>query len=312
MLRWPTKHIAYVVTLIYLLVVGAITANVEWFDWNLPQHFNEALVDLGSSIDILGHIPLADMNRANGTNIAPVIGLLEAGKAYKTFGAVLLGLLVYSALSCANTNLYVASRTLYGLTRDLSMDSHSIFERLLAHLNIVTPTYRVPLYSIFFSLVLCASWLPFVKIGLNQQDVSHPPIRLMHMLIEQLFHIMSNIGSVGVLLVWMSQCLAFIRYNKWHVYTGRPSYASANMTYRLHKHRHHLVGNHARFQRWPISSGSFSSYCAAIQPVPAYIGLACCIIIVFIFTSADMWNHKSLTLKGLQIYLGVSRSTAEW
>ena len=172
-LRWPTKNIAYVITLIYGLIVGALAANVEWFDSNLPQNYSQDLVNLTTAgLDILGHSPLANQTWAQGTTFAPVIAVLEAGASYKPVASVLLGFLVYSALSCANSNLYVASRALYGLTRDLALDGDNFFERLFAHLNQITPTYRVPLWSIILSLILCASWLPFVKLGLNQQDVS--------------------------------------------------------------------------------------------------------------------------------------------
>jgi amino acid permease len=172
-LRWPTKNIAYVITLIYGLIVGALAANVEWFDSNLPQNYSQDLVNVTTAgLDILGHSPLANQTWARGTTFAPVIAVLEAGASYKPVASVLLGLLLYSALSCANVNLYVASRALYGLTRDLALDGDNVFERLFAHLNQITPTYRVPLWSIILSLILCASWLPFVKLGLNQQDVS--------------------------------------------------------------------------------------------------------------------------------------------
>jgi amino acid transporter len=74
----------------------------------------------------------------------------------------------------------------------------------------------------------------------------------------------------------------------------------------LAMHKHALRGNHEKFQRWPMRRG-FSSYFAAIQPVPAYIGLISCLIIVFIFNSAVMWNGNQVLIKGLNIYLGVSK-----
>jgi amino acid transporter len=70
-------------------------------------------------------------------------------------------------------------------------------------------------------------------------------------------------------------------------------------------HRQELSGDHERFQRWPMKS-TFSSYFAAIQPVPAYLGLISCLVIVFIFNSAEMWNGNQVLLKGLNVYLGVS------
>jgi amino acid transporter len=170
-LRWPAKHIAYVILILYVVTIGLISANVEWFDQNLPSFFSQPLVDPTSSVADLGHVPIADQSKGNGTSFAPVIACLEAGESYVPVATVLLGFLVYSALSCANANLYVASRTLYGLTRDLDFDSRNWFETLFAHLNMVTPRWRVPLWSVIASIVLVGSWLPFVRLGLEQQDV---------------------------------------------------------------------------------------------------------------------------------------------
>jgi hypothetical protein len=49
----------------------------------------------------------------------------------------------------------------------------------------------------------------------------------------------------------------------------------------------------------------FSSYAAAIQPFPAYLGLVSCLTIIFFFNSAGMWNGNQALLKGLNVYLGV-------
>ena len=227
-LRWPAKNIAYVVLIIYAVTVGAISANIEWFDQNLPQFYSQSLISVnGTDVNTLGHRPIVDQTRGLlGTTIAPVVATLEAGLSYVPLASVLLGFLVYSALSCANVNLYVASRTLYGLTRDLDINSKNWFESFFAHLNVVTPRWRVPIWSVIASIVSIASWLPFVKLGLNEQEVSSQCSFSLSSSTStkpvQLFQIMSSIGTVGVLLVWASQCLAFIRYNKWYVWSPKP------------------------------------------------------------------------------------------
>ena len=74
---------------------------------------------------------------------------------------------------------------------------------------------------------------------------------------------------------------------------------------RLWIHKDELdAENYKRFNRWPMTN-DFSSYFAAIQPVPAYLGLISCLTIVFFFNSAGMWNGNQPLLKGLNIYLGV-------
>jgi yeast amino acid transporter len=141
-LRWPAKNIAYVILIIYAVTIGGISANLEWFDKNLPQFYSQPLISThGTDNSTLGHTPIIDQTKALlGTSFAPLIATLEAGSSYIPVANILLAFLVYSALSCANANLYVASRTLYGLTRDLDLASENWFESLFAHLNIVTVT----------------------------------------------------------------------------------------------------------------------------------------------------------------------------
>jgi amino acid transporter len=173
-LRWPARNIAYVILIIYAVTIGGISANVEWFDMNLPEFYSQPLIStIGVANSTLGHTPIINQTKPLlGTSFAPLIATLEAGSSYIQVTTVLLAFLVYSALSCANTNLYVASRTLYGLTRDLDLASNNWFDSFFAHLNIVTVKWRVPLWSLIASMALVSSWLPFVKLGLGQQDVS--------------------------------------------------------------------------------------------------------------------------------------------
>lgn len=72
-------------------------------------------------------------------------------------------------------------------------------------------------------------------------------------------------------------------------------------------HQENLVGpTLGRFQRWPRTG--FSSYAASTQPVPAYIGLISCLVIIFVFNSVSMWNgltKQQLIYAALRNYLGV-------
>ncbi|KAG4442062.1 hypothetical protein IFR05_002456 [Cadophora sp. M221] len=270
-LKGPTKHIAYIILAIYMISIGGFVANVEWFNQNLPHFFGQDLVIINDTDSTLGHIPRSDWHNSSRSTAAPVIAVLEVG--LETLPGVLTGFLVYSGLSTANTALYVASRTLYGLTRDLSQTDRNIIVRFFAKLNTVSPTTRIPVWSLVTSCIIFSSWLPFVRFhsGYTKDEVQE---------------VLVAVGSVGCVLVWASQCLAFIRYNKW-----------------LSIHRHELVGLHMeRFQRWPQTG--FSSYAASLQPIPAYIGLISCLVIVFVLNSVSMWNGDQLRLKALTVYLG--------
>jgi hypothetical protein len=45
---------------------------------------------------------------------------------------------------------------------------------------------------------------------------------------------------------------------------------------------------------------------ASLQPVPAWIGLAGCLLVVFVFSTASWWNGKDITFtKVATAYAGV-------
>jgi len=172
-MQLPAKHIAYVVFIIYMISVGGFAANIEWVNQNLAQFEGQSLVNITDQAADLGHVPrnadiLPDLH---GTTSTPIIAVAEAG--LKVLPGVLIGFLVYSGVSCASTALYVASRTLYGLTRNLKYNSDSVFERSFAHLNLVSGTARVPSWAIGLSALIFASWLPFVDLQsfFSQQEV---------------------------------------------------------------------------------------------------------------------------------------------
>jgi amino acid transporter len=291
----------------YVLNIGGFIANVEWFNQSLPQFFGQPLVSLQSPD--LGHTPLFPETILR-SSAAPVIATLQVGM--KTLPAVLTGLLIYSGLSAANASLYVASRTLYGLTRNLSDNDPRFLFRMAAKLNVISPRTRVPLWSLVVSVLVFSSWLPFIRIhsGYSQADVcpntsfwdksaANDNIQLQKTFV--------SIGSTGCLLVWASQCLAFIRYNKWYANNSVQCTSANNITPRLWMHREELQGEHLQqFQRWP--QRGFSSWASALQPGPAYVGLISCLVIVFILNSASLWNERDSMPKALTIFLGVSRN----
>ncbi|KAF4446810.1 hypothetical protein F53441_9591 [Fusarium austroafricanum] len=91
--------------------------------------------------------------------------------------------IVFTALTCANTNLYVASRTLFGVTRNIrSVDT---MPKALAWFG-VTNNSGVPIRAmIFTALAFC--WVPFVQK-------------------KETFNTGSDIGEVGYFLSPMGAC----------------------------------------------------------------------------------------------------------
>jgi len=174
-LKGPTKHIAYIITVVYLVSIGGFVANLEWFNRNLPTFIDQPLVSLSSPNVLTARAPhVWEAYSSHNSTAAPIIALLQVGS--DTAPAIINGILIYAGISTANTALYVASRTLYGLTRDLSSTSENIMVRIFAKLNTVSPTTRIPVWALIISC-LAFAWTPWIKVikftSTTAKDVSN-------------------------------------------------------------------------------------------------------------------------------------------
>lgn len=156
-LRFASQTIAYFVSFIYLFCALGEFLNVEGRDAALPQIYggiSQASVEMGQSVH-------------NSTAII-VIAALEAG--YTRSAGLLNGCMIFSALSAANTALYLSSRTLYGMTRKINPWR---WFGILKFLGSVWHKTGVPMWALFLSF-LAFYWLPFLQLrgGYAIADVS--------------------------------------------------------------------------------------------------------------------------------------------
>lgn len=274
-LKFPAKNLAWTVTVIYILTTLVFVLNVGWEDPSLPKFYNQGLADLtGGAISPTVVSRSMQDNGANTTfalqalrtHSAPIIALIRAGM--NVLPGIITACFIYSALSAANTALYVASRALFGLTRDIRIErSSGLIIRAIAKMATVESRTESPWWALLFS-GLILFWLPFVHISGTYTK-------------EELQEILIDIGSVSCVLVWSSQCLAFICYHRW-----------------LKRHKSQLTGDFARFNR-----SSSASHLAFFQPPIAWIGLVATLAIVFFFNSVSLWTGKSKVTKCISAFL---------
>ena len=160
-LRFPAKWIAYVVfALEFLLILGEVLA-VGWQDPSLQRLEQRGLAKVTKRYIDYTHDTIAVF----------VLAPLEAG--VKILPGFLSGCIIFCVLSSANTALYVASRTLFGLTREIQPNHEIFLMRWLAKLGTVTPKAHVPAWALLIS-VLSFCWLPFLhlKHQYSLEDVS--------------------------------------------------------------------------------------------------------------------------------------------
>jgi yeast amino acid transporter len=93
------------------------------------------------------------------------------------WAAFFTGCMIFFCLSAANTALYISSRTLYGLTRSISIQDQKWYLKWLSIFGTTTPVSRVPGWALLVSAVAFC-WLPLLHInkGLSSQDVSPWPL----------------------------------------------------------------------------------------------------------------------------------------
>lgn len=79
--------------------------------------------------------------------------------------------LVFTVMGCASTNLYVASRTLFGMTTRLNdSPTQSLLLRFLALFG-KTNRFRVPMRAVIFSAVAFC-WVPFLQLEYHSHNIS--------------------------------------------------------------------------------------------------------------------------------------------
>lgn len=240
-LRVPSKWIAYIVFVLYLLVTIGELLNVSWLNNDLPP--------------VYGGISMHQLPKPRTRTII----LLTALQARcPNIAGLFNGALLYSAISAANTNLYISSRTLYGMTR--RPGPHF---RWLSALGSVWHKNGVPMVALLIS-ALFFMWLPIVAVRGGYS-------------IADLTEFMNVNASVSCLLVWASQCFAFIRYYTW-----------------TQKHKDALAkrlseSDGPNFSR-RTEGCKTSTLLDRFQPVPAWFGLIACLVIVVVFPSGTWWS----------------------
>ncbi|KAJ4393222.1 hypothetical protein N0V93_002430 [Gnomoniopsis smithogilvyi] len=145
------------------------------------------------------------------TTIAVVIALCDQSGKHPEGQPVLAGFvngcLLYAVLSCANTSLYIASRTLHGLASSKRLEGRGPVSRFI---RLFGSTYRwtgVPFSAVCASCaVLC--WVPMLGFHQSYADDDDP-------LLGGFKVFLFFTSSTAYVIVWAVLCVAFIRFRSW-------------------------------------------------------------------------------------------------
>ncbi|RYP90934.1 hypothetical protein DL770_002939 [Monosporascus sp. CRB-9-2] len=170
--------------------------------------------------------------------------------------------LVFTALTCAMTNLYVASRSLFGLTSRLD-DSRGQpwFLRALAWLG-KTNKHKVPMRAMITS-ALAFVWVPFLRLEGGEASNN----------ISSFIEVLGTMASNGVIIVWACECVAFLRFY-----------------YCIKRHRSILQERRVpQVRRWIYEDRDYP-YRSHLQPFTGYMALIGCLFLLLVCNGAFLWN----------------------
>lgn len=188
--KFSAVYISFLAGVVYVLAGVLVTLNIGWNDVRLPR---------------MAWAPKdQDTSAVHKGSTASAFVLVAIDSAIPGLAGTMSVFLMFTALAGANTNLYIASRTLFSLTRSLDGGAgQPWYVRILAYFG-KTNHRKVPLRALIASCVFV--WIPLITLkGDGEQDTS----------IATILDVLSKMGSTGVIIVWACECWAYIRFNRW-------------------------------------------------------------------------------------------------
>ncbi|OJJ07207.1 hypothetical protein ASPVEDRAFT_46560 [Aspergillus versicolor CBS 583.65] len=266
---WPYISVRFVATwtsflvwIIYFIAGILLSLNIEWNDANLPR-----LSWLGSPV-IEEHPDNENYNTDSGFVISAAMSNIPG------LANLITAVIFVTAVFSANTNLYVASRTLFSLTRRLQGPQW----RFIAFFG-KTNNYQVPARAMLLSCFFM--WVPFLYLSPhNSSDTT----------ISSLLEVLSQMGSVCCIIVWACECWAFIRFYN---------------CMSLHRHELNAAPQFAHLRRFrnPDTEDLYP-WRSHGQPMTMYLALFGCLFVLAVADGSALW-HNWAGPRFLSAYLSI-------
>ncbi|KAE8387447.1 amino acid permease-domain-containing protein [Aspergillus alliaceus] len=241
--RFSATWTSFIAWIAYFVAGFVMTLNLQWDNDQLPQ------------AGWLGRpSPKSDSPSDSGF----VISAQKSG--IKGLAELFNAILLITAITCANTNLYVASRTLFGLTRKI----YGKQWRWLAFFG-KTNSYQVPVRAMFLSCFFL--WVPFLYLSPRNGPGTT---------IASLLEVLSQLGSVSCIIVWACECWAFIRFY------------NCMKLHQVELHNSPQFAHVCRFRR--PGAPDYYPWRSHGQPLTMYLALAGCLFTLIVADSAALWH----------------------
>jgi yeast amino acid transporter len=174
-LAWASRWAHWVIVSLYFLYTLGVALSVHWLDPRLSTVYgidprNMTATDISYN---LGKV--ADFVHNYYTNSTVIIAMQsDDGHSRNSASVSFVNVcLIFCVMSAANTSLYIASRTLWGIARH-AVSGHSPLRRLVKKLAGIWESTSVPGVSLIASLVAILSWYPGAQFAASSaKDVSN-------------------------------------------------------------------------------------------------------------------------------------------
>ncbi|CBF71399.1 hypothetical protein AN6757.2 [Aspergillus nidulans FGSC A4] len=251
--KFSSMYFSLLATVAYSICGLLVSLDIPWNHCNLPR-----LSWISTTAECLPSAPGIQ------TDTASAFVVIAAESMIPHLHNVFNAFLVFTCITCASTNLYVASRALFGLTSRLDGGrGQPWYIQILAFLG-RTNTRKVPIRAMITSAAAFV-WVPFLQ--LRGGTTTATPIG---MFVE----ILAQMGSVPVVVVWTCEALAYIRY--YHCIS-----------------RHRSVIERQRIpqvRRFSKSDYDDYPYRGPLQPYLAYLAFVGCLFVLIVANGASLWG----------------------
>ncbi|KAH7026588.1 amino acid permease-domain-containing protein [Microdochium trichocladiopsis] len=248
--RWSSIWIPVLVCFAYTLCGVLISFNIRRDDCSLPR-FSWA------QDPTCQETSPASQSSSAFVAIAAKSGIPHLANVFNAF-------LVFTAVTCAMTNLYVASRSMFGLATRLDRGpGQPLVVRIVAWFG-KTNRQKVPMRAMIFSS-MAFIWVPFLNMKGDDDATSAITIFV---------EVLGSMGTAGVFIVWACECLAFLRFY-----------------YCIKRHHGALeLARVSQVRRWNYEDNDYP-YRSHGQPFTAYMGLAGCLALLVVCNMAYFWKQ---------------------
>ena len=156
-LKQASQYAHYVIFFLYIFYTLGVILAVPWNQPGLGALFGVSEETLRSS-------------STKTASVSPLLLVMRSENFSNTTIYFFSVCIIFCVLSAANTSLYIASRTLWGLARDT--DDSTPLRKQFNRISGIWEETSVPVVALLISTIALAGWFPLTQFAYFSEEVS--------------------------------------------------------------------------------------------------------------------------------------------